>query len=387
MRDSGGQRNRDKRMLGQMNRTLNRGPEQSLHRIKGTAGTGRINSHSTPPKGPTPKGPRALANRNSGMQPRQMNSLSQMGAMDNMGNMPGMGNMAMSGNPLVAMTPQQQMQMFALMEEQARMMAQIMPPQQQGMMPNAMSFAPNGNEHQGKSLFDRVENKPRKHFNRQNGAHGSANHTRNGQDPGASMEVEPSSQNDQKADPETTMCHFNLYCTKAECPYVHQSPAAPPTVTVDMSDSCSYGVACMNRKCVGKHPSPAKRLAHKATQQCKFFPNCTNPTCPFEHPEMPLCRNGADCTVPGCKFFHVQVACKFNPCLNPSCPYKHEEGQKRGKFGDKVWINPEVEENEQDGNKANHVSERRFVNEESEEVIIPGKNNEQMEQRTEEVAS
>lgn len=56
--------------------------------------------------------------------------------------------------------------------------------------------------------------------------------------------------------------------------------------------------------------------------------------------------------------------CKFNPCLNPSCAFKHEEGQKRGKFDDKVWVAGEKE----------HVSERKFVDESEgvEELIVPG---------------
>ena len=57
--------------------------------------------------------------------------------------------------------------------------------------------------------------------------------------------------------------------------------------------------------------------------------------------------------------------CRFNPCLNPSCSFKHVDGQKRGKFEDKVWT--------ADGSKQ-HVSERKFVDEDEsvEELIIPG---------------
>jgi len=56
--------------------------------------------------------------------------------------------------------------------------------------------------------------------------------------------------------------------------------------------------------------------------------------------------------------------CKFNPCLNPSCTFKHVEGQKRGKFEDKVWTADGVKE---------HVSERKFVDENApEELIVPG---------------
>jgi len=48
--------------------------------------------------------------------------------------------------------------------------------------------------------------------------------------------------------------------------------------------------------------------------------------------------------------------------MNPGCTFKHEEGQKRGKFEDKVWVAKE------------HVSERKFVDDEGkpEELIIPG---------------
>lgn len=56
--------------------------------------------------------------------------------------------------------------------------------------------------------------------------------------------------------------------------------------------------------------------------------------------------------------------CKFNPCLNPTCTFKHVEGQKRGKFEDKVWVADSAKE---------HVSERKFVNEDgAEELIVPG---------------
>jgi hypothetical protein len=50
--------------------------------------------------------------------------------------------------------------------------------------------------------------------------------------------------------------------------------------------------------------------------------------------------------------------------LNPACPFKHVDGQKRGKFEDKVWV--------ANGNEE-HVSERKFVDDDGkEELIIPG---------------
>ena len=387
MRD-GTQKSRDQRMLGQMNRTLSRNaPDTSLHRIRGTAGTGRINTHHNrePPKGPAPKGPKGLMNPNPSASPaRQMNSMNPM-QMGNLGGINPMANMA-GPNPMVPMTPQQQMQMFAMYEEQARMMAQILSPQQQQMMPNAMGFgpnAPNGVAHQApqtKSLFERADHKPRKQYHQQNGHHAAQNHggvspSEDNFDPTSSMEVEQNSQIETKPDPTRTMCNWNLYCTKPECPFVHQSPAVPSDTAVDMNDDCSFGAACTSRKCAGKHPSPAKRTVHASTQQCRYYPNCMNPNCPFTHPTMPPCRNGADCNVSGCKFFHSPVGCKFRPCLNPLCPYKHEEGQKQGKFQDKVWINPEADQ-VGEGETSHHVSERKFVDDEGEEeLILPGKGN------------
>lgn len=79
---------------------------------------------------------------------------------------------------------------------------------------------------------------------------------------------------------------------------------------------------------------------------------------------MPMCKNGADCNREGCKFTHVRIMCKFNPCLNPECPYKHAEGQKRGKYGDKVWTAEQEKE---------HVSERKFIDDNmGEEELVVG---------------
>ena len=364
----GGMRGRDKRMLGHLNKTLERsGDNAAIHRIRGASGTGRINTHTREP----PKGPRNPM-RN---QP--------IGRQSGMGGMP-LQNMAASGaaQTLMNMNPQQQMQLFAMYEEQARMMAQILSPQQQQQMfPGQTAFNPavNGMQFQApktqRSLFDRVQGKG----SRQNG--NFSKRQQNGGNPqedamdtdahevptegdlSSSLDVETSQ---EQKEPSETVCRFNLSCTKADCPYIHQSPAAPPGQSIDMASECTFGAACKNHKCVGKHPSPAKKANYQAEQDCKFFPNCTNPACPFKHPSMPPCRNGADCSVPDCKFSHSTVKCKFNPCTNPYCMFKHEEGQKRGKFEDKVWV-------ANNGKEENHVSERKFVeDEDSEELIIPG---------------
>lgn len=276
-------------------------------------------------------------------------------------------------NPM-AMTPQQQMALFAMYEEQARMMAQILSPQQQqqmlhGMKPNGGTFP---GPQTGKSLFDRVQAKPRHNSSnfqtrQQNGNDSQSGAAMGNAASARDVDMDQDGTQTSRPAPSSTMCTYNLACTRADCHFVHQSPAAPPGVAIDMTDECSFGAACMNRKCVGKHPSPAKKAAHKAEMDCKFYPNCTNPVCPFRHPSTPPCRNGADCTVPNCTFSHSTVACKFNPCLNPACPFKHAEGQKRGAFEDKVWIGA------QEGRE--HVSERKFVDDENadEELIVPDK--------------
>jgi hypothetical protein len=255
---------------------------------------------------------------------------------------------------------QQQMQLMNLWEQQAKIMSSILTPQQQQMMGgmNAPAINPAFQQRQGKSLMDRV-NKPNGHFGgRQHHNAGSSN---NAEGDDMTMDMGESK---SELGPDT-VCKFNLKCTKPDCIFAHQSPAAPPGTTIDPQDVCTYGAACQNRKCVGRHPSPAQKKAHAAETECRFFPNCTNPNCPFQHPNMPLCRNGADCTQEGCKFTHLKTMCKYNPCMNPKCPYKHEEGQRKRTFGDMQW-------RAGDADKA-HVSERKFVvDAEDEEVVIPG---------------
>lgn len=351
MRNGPSQRGRDKRMMGQLARQMDRRNEQqSIHKIRGTANSGRINTHARePPKGPTPKGPRIPTVR-GGMN---------MGPGRPMGNAPGMP----ANSPLAMMTPQQQMQLLAMYEEQARVMAQILQPGQAGMNPGMGGFNPQAD----KSMFERVDSRPNRQngaFNRRQQYNGPPANRPPALNPDSEMTNDATAPMDVEApNPSTTICRFNLTCTRPDCIFVHQSPAVPPGTAIDMDVECTFGAACRNKKCVGKHPSPAQKGAHHATQECRFYPNCTNPVCPFRHPSAPPCRNGADCSVPGCTFSHSKIVCKFNPCLNPQCVYKHAEGQKRGKFGDKVWSA---------GEAAEHVSERRFVDDSAEELILPG---------------
>ena len=367
-----GRPNSSKRLMGQLSKAMDRSTDAILHRVRPQQGTERVSTHIRQP----PKGPR------SDIRNQRMNANGKpMGAANNV-----VANGA-PGNAMMQMTPQQQMQLFAMYEEQARMMSQILSPQQQQIMMPGMAQLPSINpkfRHQGprqglpagRSLFERVEGKA----SRPNGS-SSSQFQPNGResqiktyvdvdmvndDLSSSMEVESSQTNSTEISPDTP-CRFSLSCTKKDCPFAHQSPAAPPGTTIDVSDHCPFGAACKNKKCVARHPSPAQKVSHQSEQDCKFFPHCTNPTCPFRHPTMPVCRNGADCTRAGCKFTHIKIGCKFNPCLNASCPYKHEEGQKRGTYNDKVWIADE-------GQERGHVSERKFVDDDTaeEELIVPG---------------
>ncbi|KAL9597369.1 MAG: hypothetical protein Q9219_005178 [cf. Caloplaca sp. 3 TL-2023] len=371
----------NKRLIGQLSKAMDRSGDAILHRVRPQQGTERINMHNRQP----PKGPRNDLNRNQRIPSSMRSTGAPNGGMSN-------GGMA---TPLMNASPQQQMALLAMFEEQARMMSQLFSPQQQNFMTGMPqpainpNFRPGGqaqNQRPDRSLFERVE----RPLQRQNGGFNkrqsqnktdlqphnqqttmagveSTQDSANG-DVTSSMEVE-SSQKSHSEQSSDTVCKFNLKCTKPDCPYAHQSPAAPPGVTLDLSSGCPFGAHCQNRKCVMRHPSPAQNPAHSSVENCRFFPNCTNPTCPFRHPvTTPLCRFGEHCTREGCKFKHVTITCKFNPCLNPDCPYKHTENQKRGTFGDKVWKADGDQEKE-------HVSERKFVDDDmAEELVIPENN-------------
>lgn len=254
----------------------------------------------------------------------------------------------------------QQMFMWQMLGEQAGLLKEL-------MEEKARRQAPRGNRNR-RSLFERVEgNGPRKPPHAK--PHEQED-TAMGEDEARPSELGDAMATDESSkDSKVSVCRFNLSCTRPDCPFAHQSPAAPPGVSIDLSDECSFGAACTSKKCVGKHPSPAKRMLHQAEQECMYGGECTKyPMCSFKHtPATIPCRNGADCTTSGCKFYHSEILCKFDPCLKRGCKYKHAEGQKRGSYSDKVWT--------ADGLQKDHVSERKFVSDENgvEEVIIPGR--------------
>jgi len=362
-----GPQNGNRRMIGQISKAMDRSSDAALHRVRPQQGTERINKHNRVP----PKGPRIEQNRAPRMQPNVRPMSGPAGSIKN----------PTDASPLAQMSPEQQMQLLHMAQQQAQMMSQLfLPSQQQMFMPGSPAFL-NGappNQLPGRSLFERVEpHRQNGQYNNRNGSGFQSSKRPSGMtsdgssgavngDISSSMEVE-SSQNHPKEPSPDTICRFNLKCTKQDCPFAHSSPEAPPGTTIDVSDRCPFGAACKNRKCVGRHPSPAQKLGYQTQQECKFFPNCTNPSCPFRHPSttMPMCKYGADCKLEGCKFIHNKTMCKFNPCTNPNCVYKHAEGQSRGKFHDKVWV--------AEGGEQGHVSDRKFVDDEmvDEELVVP----------------
>ncbi|KAL9587051.1 MAG: hypothetical protein Q9212_000503 [Teloschistes hypoglaucus] len=373
----------NRRLMGQLSKAMDRSGDAALHRVRPQQGTERINMHNRQP----PKGPRIDQNRNQRGPPNLRAMSTSNGVMSNGGPVA----------PMMNASPQQQMVFLAMLEEQARMMSQMLSPNQQSFMPGMPQPAINPNFRPGsqsqpyqpdRSLFERVDrpsyrqngsvNKRQPYNSAESQSHNNNDSTgaaggvgqdaTNGDFP-SSMEVE-SSQKSQSELPSDTICKFNLKCTKKDCQFAHQSPAAPPGITLDLSSDCPFGARCQNRKCVMRHPSPAQNLAHSAGEDCRYFPNCTNPTCPFRHPTSvtPVCRFGENCTRPDCKFKHISITCKFNPCLNANCPYKHAEGQKKAKLGDNIWTPNSDQEKD-------HVSERKFVDDKMmEELVVPESN-------------
>lgn len=356
MRNGTEGRGRGKRIMGQINRAMDRSHDSVLHRVRGGSGNERINTHNrTPPTGPRmgagrlPRGP--SNNRAASIQ----HGLTNMNGMPAPGMNGGMNTMnawgMMPGQP-------QQPEILSVLQQQQAMLDMM----QQQLMQQAGNNGRFNGQGRGRPLMERSQ---RGNFR------GRGNHHQNGNGSHAKDPANPQGEDAEMGDnrreaanPEETICRFNLNCTNKDCKFAHQSPAAPPGVTVDIKDVCSFGAACKNFKCVGRHPSPAIKAAHQSEQDCKFWPNCQNPRCTFKHPTKPPCRNGGDCKTPGCEFYHTTVMCKFRPCTNRFCTFKHEDGQ-RGTFADKVWV--------ADGANTQHVSERKFADEKvAEEEVLPG---------------
>jgi hypothetical protein len=323
--------NGSNRMFNQVNRNMERSGDP-LHRIQGS--NGRINSHN--------RGQQARGNRTDRIQRnfdgaarRQIQNVA-MNPMTQQGFAFPMGQMGQMGQPDPTLV-------MRMLEEQAAMIHQLAA-QQQSTQQNGGGRGDRGRGRGNRHPRGGRQNRP----------------NRDDEDTAMGEVVTGEDGNEEPKDPYKVLCRFNLYCTKPDCQFAHQSPAAPDGTTIDLDTDCTFGAACKNFKCVSRHPSPAKKLEHQQQQECKFGPYCQNPACAFKHTNAKPCRNGGDCTAPGCPFFHNTTECKFTPCTNAHCQYKHKEGQKAG--AGHVW-------------KAGgeHISDRKFVTDEGEpeEIIIP----------------
>lgn len=366
MRNGGGEtRGRGKRMMGQINRAMDRTHESVLHRVRGSSGNERINTHNrAPPTGPRmgagrlPRGgpntrPASIQHGLANMQGMNPAAAGMNGAMGGMGGMAAWG--MMPGQP-------PQADVMALLQQQQQMLSAM---QQQLMHQNGGKNGGFNGQGRGKPQHPNQRGNFRGRGGHQQNGHNSHSSEGPKADTTASQgeDIDMSGAKREPVNPEDTICRFNLTCSNKDCKFAHQSPAAPRGITIDVNDVCSFGAACKNFKCVGRHPSPATKAAHQSELDCKFWPNCQNPHCLFKHPSKPPCRNGGDCKTPACEFYHTTVMCKFKPCTNRFCTFKHEDGQ-RGTFADKVWT--------ADGTKE-HVSERKFADDKvKEEEILPG---------------
>jgi hypothetical protein len=189
------------------------------------------------------------------------------------------------------MNPQQQMAFYNMYQQQSQMMAPYMMdgghanpfmPQGPMGMPQGDAYSNNfamPQRQNGASLFDRIQAPP-----------DLSSNSGNSMDTSDDTKTEDETNGSGTDKPEEVPCKFATNCTKADCPYGHPSPAAVGRNTAYVSgEKCPFGATCRNRKCTGSHPSPASAkgagFAPKPTKieaDCKFFPNCTNPTCPFK---------------------------------------------------------------------------------------------------------
>ncbi|KAI7871685.1 hypothetical protein BDF14DRAFT_1740230 [Spinellus fusiger] len=131
-------------------------------------------------------------------------------------------------------------------------------------------------------------------------------------------------------------CKFWPTCQKGEtCHYFH-----PRTICPDFPHCVKKVTECMFIHPETTKATPPSRGV-KMNIPCRFFPYCSNPVCPFMHPEVPVqptvaqrvpvpCNQGAECKRPGCHFIHpndpvsVEILCKYDGvCTRPNCFYKH----------------------------------------------------------------
>lgn len=252
-----------RRLLGQLGKAMDRSAQDAaLHRVR-PQGQDRVDKFKRDP----PRGPSNNLNRQNGRG----------------NNRPGPYNRPNGrGFPLNgAMSQQHEMAFYQAFQQQAHMMNHMnggppQPFQHQGQHHRGYQYRGIDENAYGNnlaqpprsgSLFDRIQ------APLDDGIESNAS--------------EPRSTHHEK--PEEVACKFGTGCTKPECIFGHPSPSAPAGrgILYVSGEKCPFAAGCRNRKCTGSHPSPASAngapaWGDKSQADCKFFPNCTNPSCPFK---------------------------------------------------------------------------------------------------------
>ena len=94
-------------------------------------------------------------------------------------------------------------------------------------------------------------------------------------------------------------CRFDSKCVRPDCPYTHSSRRSIPLFQAPQIIP------------VYRPPAPQQFTlpSHSVNPpQCKFFPSCSNMSCPFFHPKP--CRFGLTCKNKGCPFYHPTLPTK-----------------------------------------------------------------------------
>ncbi|ORY98692.1 hypothetical protein BCR43DRAFT_487987 [Syncephalastrum racemosum] len=203
-----------------------------------------------------------------------------------------------------------------------------------------------------------------------------------------------------------TLCPDFPNCSKdaSECMFIH--PATPATQPQQVQSiiprpqlqTFPQSTYPQQIPMMGAPVYPAKKMI-----PCRYYPYCSNPACPFVHPDRPAasvaptappvtkrvpvpCMNGAHCTRPGCHFMHpsdegatpaTETVCKYDGvCTRPGCFYKHnkQNGPITGNPGRHKSLVLNKDNNQRQYSVAEDEVVERIVVGESADLIRP-KNN------------
>lgn len=292
--------------MSQINKSMERKPDDLLHRVRPNQEKFK---NQQPPKGPAGIRPNGFRHSNGPMH--------NGGHMNNRGGMHQ--NRMNGGRPfngptpsLANLTPQQQMAFYQMYQQQSQIIAPFAngpvntPPFPQGQMGAQHRNNHNHNHNHNRNMPPVRVNEDAYSNNfsqpqRIGGGLGAGGGPNGGGSLFERIQAPPDLGNEGEMDTnegaeegkveklEEVPCKFGTGCTKVECAFGHPTPAqlgGKPTHYVS-GEKCPFGISCKNRKCTGSHPSPASMpnfhpRPKQIEQDCKFFPNCSNPVCPFK---------------------------------------------------------------------------------------------------------